>query len=692
MPRAALLAALLGGCSILSLPPDGGPYGCRGDSDCAPLGLGLVCRGGYCLSLDAGPVSDGGRSDAGLDSGSPDAGWDGGADAGTDAGCTPENPCDLGTVDWSNGVSVCVDTGVGVADGTPCAAGTNVCVGGECRHGCFIAGGPGFVEGSARTAGGCKVCDPSQSLSDWTPAGEGALCDAGVCTAAGDCQPGCSIDGGYVALRTLNPDNPCLACHAANVSDWTPVPDGNDCGHGRCVGGVCSLVCWFDGGLFADAGPEPGNPCMACDPSRSMTEWVQSDGPSCDAGVCYGGLCRQDGCFIADAGVFVEEDASYPGDICWHCDLQDPTAWTELGDWTVVDAGYCHNDAQASIYGYHYGCLLPGDRPFPAGGRYGDCLACDPERAVTGLSAIRDGLACAGHDGGGGFCHGGSCETSCLLPDGGGMVSVENDHDLYLGLPASFDVMSDAGATALVAVFDDAGVAFSASDGLDGGLATFTWTPSDGGQWEVGPYSVLATVKLANGCEQAEDDFFLRTFVSPNDAGLSYSDGLVVTDLGLSNGHPVAYASPQPDAGPDYTVFAEVEAICSGGTSRCSPEFGVLFRIKGDGSALLFSNGWGGGGELLFGSISPSEQWNPAAIGSSVTPLTLTAGHRYLLRVKASGTSLAGQIWDADQPSSEAEVNATLSASDSLDQTGIGLGFYTRGSSGAVVLQRLTTQ
>jgi hypothetical protein len=123
------------------------------------------------------------------------------------------------------------------ADGIPCLD-AGVCVGGDCRRGCWVDDAGGFVAPTPAfndAGGGCLGCHPDISVTSLTLLPEGSACGGlyfnGVCDTLSQLQTGPRPEA-CVAL-VAGDKCPQLGNPSSN---WT-VPCG-----GKCVGGLCCIV------------------------------------------------------------------------------------------------------------------------------------------------------------------------------------------------------------------------------------------------------------------------------------------------------------------------------------------------------------------------------------------------------------------------------------------------------------------
>ena len=129
-------------------------------------------------------------------------------------------------------------------EGTSCG-GSQYCNAGTCKAGCFIAGAY-YSNGVANPANACQTCQTSFALTSWTTSAAGAGCGPGEVCSGGTCQSGCWIAGALVASGTINAANACQICRpTASTGAWSNVGDGTSCGSGQICGtGTCQAACY----------------------------------------------------------------------------------------------------------------------------------------------------------------------------------------------------------------------------------------------------------------------------------------------------------------------------------------------------------------------------------------------------------------------------------------------------------------
>ena len=210
-----------------------------------------------------------------------------------DAGAiNPQNPCQKcepskSTTTWTAANGVPCDDGKACTNNDLCAAGACAGTAYTCDDGltctddacdglggcttpitagaCLIAG-QCQTAGATKPGGGCLVCAPGISTTDWT-ASEGASCDDGdPCTLSDTCN------GGLCTGKAIN-------CSSL----------GDSCNLGICVGGACAKS-------PVPGGCDDNNPCTTSDQCVAgvcVGTPMDCSGfdTQCKKGVCQGGQC-----------------------------------------------------------------------------------------------------------------------------------------------------------------------------------------------------------------------------------------------------------------------------------------------------------------------------------------------------------------------------------------------------------------
>jgi hypothetical protein len=413
-------------CTLAAITCDTGPAVCA-DTGPAPdgttCGTDQVCNSGTCVACTAdvactpegNPCHVGATSCATGASVCEDTGASvpDGTSCGTDAvcfagacsecladlPCTPaEAACHVGATSCTTGVSVCVDTGVNVADGASCGT-DQVCGAGTCNA--CVAGAACVSPNPCTTATttcdtGTPVCTESLPLPNGTSCGDGLVCNEGQCAAC-------------VANEPCTPENTChigaTSCTtgvSVCVDTGASVADGQSCGTDAvCGGGACNAC-------EAGAACEPADPCKtgstACGTGTPVcTEnGNEPNGTACGADqVCAGGTCIA---CVSGASCTPAENACHVG--ATSC-ATGVSACVDTGA-SVADGQSCGTDAVCG------------------GGTCNACaagVACEPENPCkTGVTACGtgspactesgnepDGTSCGADQ----VCAGGTC-TACV--------------------------------------------------------------------------------------------------------------------------------------------------------------------------------------------------------------------------------------------------------------------------------------
>lgn len=262
---------------------------------------------------------------------------------GVACGAAAGGECD--SADTCDGTGQCVVRRAG--NGTPCDDGQFCTVADQCQGGQCVPGAPRNCEanrscsedsnectcngcliddscvasGTADPANPCRLCQPEQSLTSYSP-NFGAACGQAAtecsaqdtCNAQGECatnnsQPGTlcgfiqggaqcdaadTCDGnGQCVLRVAQDGDPCndgLFCTQGDSCQGGQCVRGEarDCGANRncdengseCRCGGCSIA----GTCFASGAVNPGNSCQVCNPNQNSFGFVGNVGASCGSG------------------------------------------------------------------------------------------------------------------------------------------------------------------------------------------------------------------------------------------------------------------------------------------------------------------------------------------------------------------------------------------------------------------------
>jgi hypothetical protein len=206
-------------------------------------------------------------------------------------GPNPANPCQscqpgTSTSGWTSAQGVNAN----------CPAG-DVCNGNQasCASGCWIAGV--FVNPGGTANGGCEVCTPGASTTAWTEVTGTASCPMGEVCSGGSCTSGCFIAGSFVSPGATANDGCEVCTPGASTTSWTDVTGAASCPMGQaCDTGSCAAGCSIAGSFFGP-GATANSGCEVCTPATSTTSWTDVFGPaSCPMGqVCNAGSCTSCG-------------------------------------------------------------------------------------------------------------------------------------------------------------------------------------------------------------------------------------------------------------------------------------------------------------------------------------------------------------------------------------------------------------
>lgn len=176
----------------------------------------------------------------------------------TDDVCSPAGICTGSARTCSDGLECTIDQCDESADGCEHVA----------RAACVIAGGC-IPAGATATVGGCKVCDPTRSTTNWVNSGIEVACDDGQFCTAGD---RCDGAGSCVGAQAR--------CQMDSLACTNDVCDENG---DRCSADV-STGCLIAGQCWSAAAPSPADSCALCRPELSRTDFSYvSSAPSCDS-------------------------------------------------------------------------------------------------------------------------------------------------------------------------------------------------------------------------------------------------------------------------------------------------------------------------------------------------------------------------------------------------------------------------
>jgi hypothetical protein len=166
----------------------------------------------------------------------------------------------------------------------------------------------------------CLICDPAQTVTDYTIAsgnrcgGAASVCSGqDTCDEQGRCQPNhlpSNTPCGSAISSACDQSDSCDGggnCQQRLVSNGTPCDDGAFCTTGdRCQGGQCAPTgqqscganrtcdeasnlcrcqgCQIGNSCVGAGTTNPSNACQVCDPSRNTTQYSVNSGASCGSG------------------------------------------------------------------------------------------------------------------------------------------------------------------------------------------------------------------------------------------------------------------------------------------------------------------------------------------------------------------------------------------------------------------------
>ncbi|MCL2823807.1 MAG: hypothetical protein FWD57_07440, partial [Polyangiaceae bacterium] len=297
--------------------------------------------------------------------------------------------------------------------GHACAPG-QVCGSAGCSDGCFIVDAP-YAYGDHNSDDPCKVCSPEMQ-NDWTQLDVGTACNGPgtVCDASDECVSGCVIPGhGPAELGDSKPGNPCLVCSDKSPNGWSPADGGVPCATGQsCNGaGLCVDGCNIDGTQYFDGAQNEDDPCQVCNVEADPGDWSDAgEGYACgDGHACTAGLGCETGCGIG--GVFYEPGPQ-AGDLCRTCD-PSKLGWTpaDVGSLCLTGPGrFC----DGSTFECHDGCFIAADNKvydLGQGTLANECVVCAAGNR-TGWTNKPNDTSCIV---GGNICFNGTCSTGCVI-------------------------------------------------------------------------------------------------------------------------------------------------------------------------------------------------------------------------------------------------------------------------------------
>lgn len=423
-----------GGCDQGALCPTANP--CRlGAVDCQPggavcvetgdapdgtaCGSGMVCNTGTCINVcvPQAPCTPADPCHAGLttctagvkgcfDTGTPlQTGAVCGVDKVCAAGacvdckanlpCTPPNACHAGATSCSTGASVCADSGVDLADGSPCGP-SQFCQGGQCgacSPGASCAPANPCHAGAVSCATGRPACaDTGVALSDGTGCGLDQVCSGGACiacTAGAACTPSNPCHSGTIACATGQP----VCVDQGSLPNGAPCGAGQVCNAGACVACAAGTAC------------TPGNPCHAgaisCTTGTAQCAdlgTALADGTGCGPNqVCHSGACA-----ACTSGA-----ACAPTNPCHAGLVSCGTGLPVCGDTGSFLANGAGCGPNMVCNAGSCGACTSGAACAPTNPCHVGAISCATGLPVCGDTAgnVPDGTGC----GGGNVCHGGVC-------------------------------------------------------------------------------------------------------------------------------------------------------------------------------------------------------------------------------------------------------------------------------------------
>lgn len=364
----------------------------------------------------------------------------------TGTSCSDGQFCTVG--DLCSAQGVCAGPARDCSDGQECTADVcneqlDRCV--STTAGCIIAG-LCRLAGIADPQDSCRMCDPTRSVSTWSPKAAGASCDDGrFCTIADACD---------AAGSCIGTANPCS--------------DGNSCTTDTCdeASGACLGTfpggCVIAGSCLNAGSVDPNNTCQICDPGRSESAWSRKpSGERCDDGlfctvldscngsgvcggtarVCDDGVaCTSEACDEASHqclaavtsgcqidGSCVTAGTPEPGNTCRSCEpMLSTTNWSNSAAGTTCEDGEfctvadvcdglgacsgstrgcddglpcttdsCNEAMDRCTSGNPSGCVIAGACVAPGSDEPGNsCHTCNPTLSTSSWSNKANGVSC----------------------------------------------------------------------------------------------------------------------------------------------------------------------------------------------------------------------------------------------------------------------------------------------------------
>jgi hypothetical protein len=131
----------------------------------------------------------------------------------------------------------------------------------------------------------CRICDPERNPREWSP-NDGAACDDGLYCTVDDV---CTASACHGAPRVCEDGVACNGISTCNEMGRSCSPDVNGCGSNA----LCSIQtdscvstctgCVIEGVCLASGTEASGNPCLVCDPTRSVAAFSAATGKNCGA-------------------------------------------------------------------------------------------------------------------------------------------------------------------------------------------------------------------------------------------------------------------------------------------------------------------------------------------------------------------------------------------------------------------------
>jgi hypothetical protein len=122
-----------------------------------------------------------------------------------------------------------------------------------------------FASGAPNPANACQVCQPALSTTSWSSVNDGTVCGTSDVCVGGACTAGCFIAGSFYATGATNPSNDCQSCQPAAPTTWSDCSGGTTCCSDACVNeqtdsnncGGCAIVCPAGNVCFAGGCLDP---------------------------------------------------------------------------------------------------------------------------------------------------------------------------------------------------------------------------------------------------------------------------------------------------------------------------------------------------------------------------------------------------------------------------------------------------